>query len=328
MPKKKPTALYRTLIRDAWKLTLERKALWVFGIFAALITTGGVVDVALASLKKVRSGSNLLEQLFSSSFVGYDLFAQYVQQLHLLGPTRTSWLIAITTLCAIALFIMAIVSQAALVLGAKSKHTPEPYKIRKEALAHFWDLFVIAVLTKLFNAILIMLLTLPLVLLYIQTTTYNAWLFFLMMLVFLPAIVIVNIIAMLSLMDIVHKGHRPLHAISYALNVFKRQWLGTLEFGLLLFMLVFSAGLLLTGLLVLFAIPYSVIYTVALLSGSYTVFLVANVISALAVVMSILIFGGAAVTFQYTAWYQFYKRAMHKTHGKKPISKYLRWFKA
>jgi len=326
MPKKS-TALYRTLIRDAWKLTLERKALWIFGIFAALVSTGGVIDVALASIKKVRSAGSLIEQLFSSSFIGYDLFAQYIRQLYLIGPERTSWLISVFTLCAIALFVMAIVSQAALILGAKSKHTPDPYHIRKEALCHFWDLFLIAVLTKLMNGILIMLMTLPLVLLYIQTTQYNAWIFFLIMILFLPAIIIVNIIAMLALIDVVHKGHGALHAIEYALRLFQKQWLATLEFGILLFLLVFGAGLLFIGLLTLFTIPYSILYTVALVSGSINLFLITNVLAALAILFAILIFGGAAVTFQYTAWYQFYKRARHKTHGKMHFSKYVRWLR-
>lgn len=327
MPTKKSTGLYRKLIQEAWSLTWERKALWIFGIFAALISTGGVVDVAFASLKKVRSGGSLLESLLNSSFVGYNLFAQYVNQLQLLGTGRVALILAAITIASLALFVMAIVSQAALILGAKSKHIPSPHTIRKEAWSHFWDLTIVAVLTKIANLLLVSLMTLPLLLLYIQTTHYHAWLFFILMIIFLPAIIVVNTISVLALMDIVHKGKRAIGAIEHAWRIFKKQWLAAFEFGFLLFLIVFGAGVIMISLLMLLSVPYAIIYTITLLTGSFGFFLFANVTFVLLVFLLFLFFGGGAVTFQYTAWYQFYKRASHRTHGKIHFSKYLRWFR-
>jgi hypothetical protein len=325
--KTKSTVLYRKLIGDAWSLTWNRKMLWIFGIFAALISTGGVVDVALSAIKKVKTGGSLMHQLFNSSFLGYELFAEYVAQMQSIGSDQAMMMVITMTLIGIGILIMAILSQGSLILGAKSKHTPNPYTLRKQSLKHFWDLFTLAALTKIVTGILSMLMTLPLVLLFIETTQYNAWVFSLLMLVFLPAVVIISIISMFALIDIVENNHGPLHAIEYGFQIFKRQWLATFEFGMLLFFIVFGAGIGLLILTALTAIPYAVLYTLSVLTGIKALFLTVNIFFAVGLLFLLLFFGGATVTFQYTAWYLFYKRAVHKRHGQTYFSKYLRFFR-
>jgi len=300
--------------------------LWFFGIFAAIISTGGVMDVGLASIKKVKSGGSLVNQLLNSSFIGYELFAQYIRQIHLLGTERALWMIVILTLIAIALVVMAVTSQGALILGAKSKNAPKPYPLRKQALTHFWDLFILAAITKILTGVLILLMTLPLVLLFVENSQENVWIFFVLMALFLPVVIIVNIVSMFALIDIVYNNHKPLHAIEHGIHLFRRQWLASFEYGLILFFLVFCAGFGLLGLIALSSIPYAILYTISVLSGVELFFIATNVIFALGLMLIVLIFGGASVTFQYTAWYTFYKRAMHKTHGKMHFSKYFRIF--
>ncbi len=321
---KKPTALYRRLLIEAARLTWQRKTLWVFGIFAAIISTGGVVDIAFATMKKVKVGGNLLEQLMSSSFFGYEIASQYIHQLVVVGNGRAAGLLTAITLVTLLLLVMAIISQGAIILGMKVKHTPDPHEIRKETHKHFWDILTIATLTKVTTAILVMLMTLPLLLFYVQTTQYNAIIFFVAMLVFVPAVLIVNIISILALIDVVNKNHSALHAIERAAKMFRKQWIATFEYGLLLFMFSFGAGLVMLLLLSTLSIPYSILYTSALLSGSYTIFLAVNVVSGLVAVLLVMLFGGLITTFQYTAWYLFYKKATHRIHGLHPFARILK----
>jgi hypothetical protein len=321
---KKSTALYRNLISEAARLTWQRKMLWVFGIFAALISTGGVIDIVFATVKKVKVGGNLLEQLMSSSFFGYEIASQYISQLQVVGTTHMAGILTAITLIGILLVVMAVVSQGALVLGMKIKHAPNPHEINKETHKHFWDLLTIATLTKAASALLVILMTLPLLLFYVQTTQYNAFLFFFTMLLFVPAVLVVHIISILALVDIVHKNRTAVHAIEHAWRVFVKHWVATFEFALILFFISLAAGTILFVSLSVLSIPYAIFYTASLLSGSYNLFLIVNVLSGLAVILIVLLFGGALTTFQYTSWYVFYKHATHKTHGRHPFARILR----
>lgn len=326
MPRKKSTTLYRPFLRDAWRVTWERKSLWIFGIFAALISTGGVVDVVWQSLQKVQRAESLLENLMNHSFIGYEIASSYINQLGVLGPQRMSFLVIVTTLIGIALVVIATLSQGALLLGIRSKDPEDPYVLRTKAGAHFWSFFVVGVLNKVLTGILIVLMALPLWLITLSTVPGHAVIFFLLMLLFIPACIIVNMIYMFALIDIVEKNAHPLDAIHAGMRLFAKQWLASIEYGILLFFLVFGAGVVFLILLSLLLVPYSIAFTAILLTGSFPLFLSLNILSGFLVVLLIILFGGICVTFQYSAWYIFYKRGLHKTHGKKAFSKILRVF--
>lgn len=312
------------MLAEAWRLTWERKSLWVFGIFAALISTGGVVDVLFASFKKIEQCGTLLTRLMNSSFIGYELGSQYIRQLQLLGSGRVMGIVTFATLVLLFLIVMATISQGSLILGLKTKKPTDPYHLKQQASQHFWSLLLLAVLNKLLTLILILLMTLPLFYFYLATSTTSALLFFSLISIMIPALTVVNIVYMFALIDVVDGNRHPLDAIATGWKLFTRHWLATLEYGLILFLIVFAAGLLLIGFLLLLTVPFALIFTTTLLTGSFSFFLIANTLFALALLSFILAFGGACVTFQYSAWHQFYTRGLHKTHGKKIFSKILR----
>lgn len=324
MLRRKSTMLYRSFLRESWRLTQERKSLWVFGIFAALISTGGVVDVVWRALEKVTRTESLMENLADASFMGYDVAASYIGQLAVLGSQRTSFIVIVSTLTGILLVIIATLSQGALILGVGAKTASDPYTIRREAGAHFWSLFLIGALNKILMLLLVVLMTLPLLLVSISTSLGHALLFVALMLLFIPATIALNIIYMFALIDVVETNAHPLSAIHTGARLFAKQWLATLEYGIILFLLVFGASLLLLILVSLLLVPLSIVYAATLLAGSFSLLLTFNVISALLIFVIVLMFCGACVTFQYGAWYHFYKHGLHKTHGKKAFSKILR----
>lgn len=316
--------LYRPFLREAWCLTWERKSLWIFGIFAALISTGGVVDVVWRALEKVKRTESLLENLADASFIGYDVAASYIGQLAVLGPQRTSFIVIVITLTGILLVVIATLSQGALVLGIRTNEQKNPYDLRREACTHFWSLFVIGILNKVSMLLLVILMALPLLLISVSTNLGHGLLFIILMLLFIPITIILNIVYMFAIIDTVEEDAHPLDAIHTGIRLFGKQWLATFEYGIILFFAVFGAGILFLILLTLFLIPLSIIYTTTLFTGSFFLFLTLNVIAALFIFAVILTFGGACVTFQYSAWYRFYKRGLHKTHGEKVFSKILR----
>jgi hypothetical protein len=327
MRKRKSTALYRNFLSDAWRLTWERKSLWIFGIFAGIISTGGVVDVVFRSMKRVEGTSTLLQDLLESGFIGYGLIGSYFQQLAALGGASTGTLVTVVTLASVLLIAVGILAQGSLALGIKSKTHIDPHTLRASGKAHFWPLVLLALLMQVVMAILLMLMTLALFFVSMHASAFSLFVYVALMVLLIPAIIIVNIIYMFSVLDVVHNDVHPMHAMEHGWKLFKKQWLSSLEFGLLLFLITFFVGIgIMIGLLLLM-LPYAIIFTGTLLSGSFTLFLVANITFGLALVLLALGVGGGVVTYQYAAWYQFYKRALHKTHGKKHFSKVLRVLK-
>lgn len=314
-------------MKDAWRLSWERKSLWVFGIFAALVSTGGVIDIAWRSVQNASRSQSLLTQLTESSFFGYALASSYIQQFLLLGPTQMTIMVVIISLLGILLAVMAILSQGALILGVKTKSSKNPYALRKEAGTHFWSLLGIALLNKVSMGLIFLLLTLTFWLISISVTAGHGVLFVCLLLLLIPLSVIVNIIYMLSLIHIVHKDSSVLEALEQACSLFKKQWLATFEFGITLFIAVFSAGLATIGILALLLVPYSIVFTSVVLTGSLNLFLFVNILSLSLLFIILFTFIGAAVTFQYSAWYAFYKRGLHKIHGKHLFSKIVRLLK-
>ncbi len=324
--KKNSTAIYRTLLREAWRLTWQRKTLWIFGIFAAIISTGGVFDVAATGMRRVQVGGSFLHQLLSNTFVGYSLFGTYVRQAQTLSTFQTGGIIFCMVLISAGLIFLAVLSQTALIHGIKSPTHEHPNIIRKRAHDHIGRIFVLDILTKLAGCLLVAFTMLPM-LWYLTTASSNSFLFtFAELIIFFPLILIINIISFLAIIHVIETEATVREALTDAWSLFTKHWLATFEFAILLFLLIALSGFVLLAITIFLTIPYALIYSLSLLTGSFIIFVIANVLFGLFALAIVFTFGGAIVTFQYSAWYLFYKQADLPLHKRLPIAKTLRLF--
>ncbi|OGL96808.1 hypothetical protein A2318_04135 [Candidatus Uhrbacteria bacterium RIFOXYB2_FULL_45_11] len=326
MSNKNSTAIYRTLLREAWRLTWQRKTLWIFGIFAAFVSTGGVMDVATTGIRRVQVGGSLLQQLFDSSFSGYTQMGKYIAQMQMFGSFQISIMIIFMTLIMIGLLFLAVLSQTSLVHGIKASTHEHPNIIRKRAHDHLFRIFTIDVLTKVSGAVLICITTLPMLWYYAEFTTYSFSIAFIQILIFFPAVLILSILSILSVIHVIETESTVVEAITTAWQIFKTHWLATLEYAFILFCLISISCFILLGIIIFLSVPYAIVYTASLLTGSFVIFVVANALYGLFALAVVFAFGGGIVTFQYSAWYLFYKRTEHRSHPKLPIAKILRFF--
>jgi hypothetical protein len=320
----KPTALYRVFLREAFALTWQRKNLWVFGIFAALISTGGVADIVAASLKKIETTGSFLEGLTHSSFIWYELVGTYIHKMAILGSGRVTLSVTVATLVCVLLVVAATIAQGGLILGLKSSKPQKLYSLKLEAAKHFFQLLLIATLNKLTSALVVFLLALPLFSFYVVTSSNSALLFFLLALVLIPTLVVIQIVYQFTLLGIVDRGLCVHDAFTRGTRLFARHWIATLEYGLILFALVICALFACLLILTLMSVPYAIIFTTTLLTGIPSLFFAANLLFGLFLIALMLAFIGATTTFQYSAWYEFYKHGTHRIHGKKVFSKLFR----
>ena len=173
--KKNSTAIYRTLLREAWRLTWQRKTLWFFGIFAAIISTGGVFDVAATGLRRIQVGGSFLHQLLSSTFVGYTMFGTYVRQAQTLSTFQIGGIIFCVVLMSAGAIFLAVLSQTALIHGIKSPTHEHPNIIQKRAHDHIGRIFILDILTKFAGALLVAVTLLPMFW-YVTTASANSFL--------------------------------------------------------------------------------------------------------------------------------------------------------
>src|SRR3989338_1981380 len=161
---KKSTAFYRHLLRQAWQITWRRKWLWIFGLFASVISTGGVAEAAFRSFRRIEGGRDLMINLLQGSLVGYETLGQYFHQMYLLGPGRITLTAVLIFIFSLLLLWLVIRSQGVLIYGIADKKKLTLSSMWKNSWSSFWSILSLDIILKLAHLVLIILSTLPLVL--------------------------------------------------------------------------------------------------------------------------------------------------------------------
>lgn len=317
MQKPKPTTVYRSLLSDALRVAWGRKQLWVFGLFAALLSTGGAWEMTAKSFHRLSTVRDACVQVMRGTFTGTQMFGRSVRDMIVLEPSRATGVATIIIVAVLLAVIASVVSQGALVAGTGKKEVADAEAIRAGRSA-FWDLLALNLLHKAAHAVVTLIAAIPLFALITSPTRPDVVVTFLVCLVVFPLTIVISILFMLASVDAAKKGTHALDAIHHAVRVWTAHWLAALELGLILFLSALLAGVLFLTVVALLAIPFAVLVSASLVFGSSTVFLLVNVFGAFLFVLLLFGFVGMLTTFQYAAWGRFYE---HGTGKKKVISK-------
>ena len=112
--RQQPDSLYRHVLSDAWRITSGHPHLWVYGFFAAVISTGGIADVLTRATKQVDATAGYLAAALNGSFAGSDLFGSYVQLILTVPSYQLSILIALFIAFLLGIFLFAVHAQVRL----------------------------------------------------------------------------------------------------------------------------------------------------------------------------------------------------------------------
>lgn len=309
----KPAPIYRPLLREALRLTWERKSLWVFGLFAGLVTSGGMLDAAGRDLSRVMGARELFEDALAGVVPFADTFSAWVRQVQLLEPARVTGTLTVAVLLALALVAAALLSQAALIRGLACKEDRPFHHTLREGRPFLWRLLALGLAGKAVRALLLACVALPLVLFVVRGGVADAWLYAVSFLVGFPLAVAANLVFTLASVDAVREDRGAAHAFVHALGRFAGAWLPALELGLLSF-LAYGGIWLLTGAAVtLLSVPYAAGVALSLATGSTLGFMA--VTGLFGVVAGAVTFAGtgAAVCFHHAVWVLF----MDRTHPKR-----------
>lgn len=284
-------AFYRPIFRQAWSILGKVKHLWALGLFAVLYV-GPAGEYSLLSSPTFRAylaprdNLELLRQLFAA-----DAPATIVSRLReviQLQPFELSIVLSVFALLTLLVTGLIVLAQAGLVrgIGQAVRGKPEHLALTIERVwPSFGRTFVILVGSFFAVNLLVFLLSLPFWVAYIlhPSTTPLVLVELIVIFLFLPAFFAISFLSKYALAFVVLEGRTTWSAVVEAWDLFRRNWLATLEMALLL------AGLNIVLAYLVLAVPLPLVLSNAVLGR---------------LLFELLLFGfGMLFTvFQFTCW--------------------------
>jgi len=328
MANAKTTSIHREVLKKSWKITLKNKYLWLFGFFAAILGSGSEFEILFNNYGSI---DNTSETLFSiQSFYQEGLISTIVvnvKDLFSAFPFQGILLLFIFVIVAIIVIWLAIVSQIALFDSIKKLSAGQSTNLDngyKAGSKYFGPVFGINAVVKIILYALLLILGLPLVGWFlVMDNLLGALLFILFVfLIFTPLTVIVSFIVKYAVAYVVIKGYKAGDAVKASWNLFKKNWLVSIELAFILLVVGVLVGLAMIVLLGFIAIPFVLLSMVALFFGSNVGFAIALFVGVIIWFCTIALLGAAFVTYQYSAWTLLFLRI----EGSTAPSRLVRWF--
>ncbi|MCH7492553.1 hypothetical protein IID19_03070 [Patescibacteria group bacterium] len=299
---------YRDILRQAYYINLRHKFLWFFGFFAAFLGVGGELEPFFKSFFNLSSTSDnvlSLRDLYQQGV--FTVFANNIQSFFSTYPWQ-SILFILMTLVLTAVFIwLAIVSQIALfdavskISKKRETNYGEGYRAGNR---HFGSVLLVNVILK--GAIYVVLTIVGTTLLswfLVKGNALGGLLFIILFfIVLVPISAVIAFIVRYAIAYIVIQRKKVGESMKLGWQLFKKNWLVSIEMALIIILIGIIVGLVIVVALGLTAVPFALIAIAALFFGSSTGVAVAVVVGTLAWFIIAGVLGGIYVSFQYTAW--------------------------
>lgn len=294
-------SFYRQILRTAWHAVWHHKALWVFGVFAAIVAEE--IESIFRNYVIFTDQSFSIDSLrsFFDTGLGANL-ADIYRSLIVTSPVRT--MIALLIILAIIVIIvwLVIISQSALVYAANGLMKKNVYRWNESfgaGVAFFWPVLAVNAILKIVDYVMLVLVGIVLsYLLQGSTFLFGA----ILILLTFAASLIIAFLGKYALGYIVLKNEPVLAALKKSWTLFKANWLISVEMSLLLFLISIVVGLGLLLVAVLVAVPFLVLIWIFTVSGLLTGTQVLFNAGTLIILLIILTVGGGLAAFRYTSW--------------------------
>ena len=298
--------LYRESITSGWRLTWKHKYLWIFGIFASLVSSGmasawDLIYNNASTIINQQTYINNLNQLYTSNTLA--LLVKNSLQFFT-GFDIGSILAVLIVLCIFVAFVwISVVSQGALINAASLWQSGKQSNITNdfsESQRSFWRLLGLQVIGRLAIYGSVLVAAAPLLSLYFFKGIDMMVILFaaLSFIVILPFGLLVYFIVMYASIYTVVEKTPIMASVTKGWHLFKTNWYISIIFALILFIINIVIGFLASQFL---AIPAIIIVQSAASLSTYGVFTV------LLLLAGFLIVQGALVAFQYGATVHFMK---------------------
>jgi hypothetical protein len=300
-------SLYKTILGQAWKTTWNYKYLWFFGIFAALLGSGGEYEILFRSFSSDASQAVFpgWQSIAETGIFNIQNMGQAIKEDPL--AFMTVIIIFLITLALFGFLIwLAVISQAALVNNAAGYINGKKNDFKSgiaKAGEKFWPVFSLNIIIKLVIYLAFVLVSLPVVLTAASQGPVAANLTYIIaFIIFIPVALALSFVVKYAIAYVIIKNSGFIESIKSGWQLFTKNWLVSIEMAFVLFLINFFVGLLLILMVLTLTIPFLFLSVAAFKLANIAGFwLIATL--ALIIFLVIVILGGALLsTFQISSW--------------------------
>lgn len=313
-------SFYRLILKQAWKNTFKYKYLWIFGLFAALTAAGSSWEYSLFyngfSQNIIDSSYLYLENLMAIFETVRNLGLGFIVifQSGILG-ILSALTVIILSLTLVALVVwLAVSSQGALINSLKEiiegKKNRDNFEFRKNiTVGHksFWPVLAMNIIIKLFITAVFIIISVPLLILVFKNTFLVALIYIILFVLFIPFVTGFSLMMKYAISYQIFEKEGLIKSIKKAYNLFKKNWLISLEMSVILFIISFLASL-------TFLILASIILAPLFITGIFLYSFWLSYLAVLLGIIALIFFGTLLSTFQISAWTGLFME-LKKTNG-------------
>ncbi|MFA5029911.1 MAG: hypothetical protein WC518_04250 [Patescibacteria group bacterium] len=254
------SALYRPILKKSWQLVRKKKGLWFFGLFAALLGTGGEYEILGRALINPFNSRGILADTLNSFQngladglkAGGNLWLNIWSAIIHYPQGLLFAIVVVIIAVAIIIFIiwLAIVSQVGLIRNIDLANKNKVATINEGidfALGKFWPVLLINFILKVVLFLLFMILGAELLALTDQGI-FGRTIYYLSFIVFIIIIFSVSFLLRYQIFYLILKKQRLGESFFSAKKLFLANWLVSLEMALIIFIIYLVAAII-TGLI-------------------------------------------------------------------------------
>lgn len=327
------TALYRPILKKSWQITKKFKNLWFFGLFAAILGVGGEYEILSRAITNPQTEGGIINQIRRSFELGWqegltavggggfwsNLWSAITNNPQAMGTALVVFIL--TTILAIFLFWLAIISQIGLIRNITLIHQNKKATLNEGidfAIKNFWPVLFINILMKLAVFILFFILGREIILL-TRGDAVSLIIYFLSFVIFITIVFVIYFLLRYQIYYLLLQQQKFNQALKSAWQLLKNNWLVSLEMAFFLFVIYLLAVIIATFIIaLLFAAPFVVVYFFPILSPLIGQIILAT--SALLIIAIVIFTFSIVSVFQWAAWTILFDRLA----GSGAVSKIMR----
>lgn len=299
------SSLYRDVIWRALVITWRHPLLWIFGFFTTFLGLGGIYQMIIG--KSINSGllfGQLTGQTQIISLSGL-LVSSNLGQINISNLLLLFGAIFLILALLVFFIYLSISSFGALIFSASAIDKKKPLRFWKnfsQGRAHFWRLLAINLIGKILIFAFLALVGGLISLIIINNSISRALLYFFAFLILVAASLIISFLTIYGSSFVVLKSRKLIESVESAWELFKENWVVSIEAAAIMFLLNLLAQAVIFAALIVFSLPY-LLMLLLIFSASVTTAPV--IILALWITTSIIIMivaGSFFSTLQIVVW--------------------------
>ncbi len=258
---------YKDIFKNAWQITAQNRALWIFGIFASFISLENVYEIIFSQFNEFNNAGSFFTQVLNLYHTQLQVIDNQLLNLSLFTQNLSAYfsfmifgaLMILIIWLAFTSQILVIKSTALIYHGKKINL----FSIFHTSDAKFWPVFIINLLVKLILYAGYLALSFPLLYMLLISSVNGIFLanlfFFLLFTVFA---ICLSFISAYATNFIILRDYHIFEAFGAAWNLFKKNIVISLELAFTLFFLKLVSLILIVCLALFFAIPISLVFII------------------------------------------------------------------